>query len=512
MGLTKFITTFGALDDPEARTTVPWKLWRGQYEMVKTVERLQFEGCKETWYLKARQLGVTTFAAWRALYTMLATPGAQGLVVSKDEDAAKYLLNNRLITAYNALPKIPGIRWPKMESTATTMSLSNGSIVSSLPASGTSGASMTVNFVILDEAALIDRNNSSGGLASIYRAIEPTLKHAGKNAWMMVISTAETGSYFNETAQRLLEIQRDDGTWGLPNQRLLFAPSSTDPSRTLEWRKETRAKFGSEADFLSQYPERPQDCFMSREGRVFPNFDLSIHVKRLPFDDATIRSEPGRFRNYLGYDHGFGHPSCLLLATHDFKTDTLYIRDEWYWQGVQADQIAEEMRDEILPSIRIPIYKKIADRAIFNETGMMTISQVFAKYGIDFKRGRKSRLTFTQGGQIRTSGIDAVDGTLGMMSKRITARKFMIDPKCRRAIKEVMEWSWDRNNRGTLKDKPVDINDEAPDVCRYLIAEIEGLTSEGEPQQTNQPSNGYRRKAFRTPIETSIDLDSFGLG
>lgn len=519
MGMTKFITTFGALDDPETRTTKPWKLWKGQYDLLRELETLQDEGCRETWYLKARQLGITTIAAWRSLYMMLATPGAQGLVVSKDETAAKYLLEHRLKAAYNALPRIPGIKWPKMESTATSMSLSNGSTVMSLPASGTSGASTTVNFVILDEAALIDRNNASGGLASIYRAIEPALKHAGKNAWMMVISTAETGSYFNETCQRLLEVPVQTGkrmnTWGYPNQRLLFAPSSTDPSRTTQWRVETRRKFGSEADFLSQYPERPQDCFMSREGRVFPNFDPSTHVKSFPFDDQFIRQHPSRFRSFLGFDSGFGHPSCLLYATHDMQTDTLYIRSEWYWQGVQHDDIAAEMRDDVMPTIKCPIYKKVADRAIFNETGMrITVADIFKRYGIDFQRSRKSRMTFGQGTGMRTTGLDHTDGTIGLMAIRITRRSIIFDPSCRRAIKEVMEWAWAKDNRGGVKDKPVDLHDEAPDVCRYLIAEIDGqrMTNESPIDEGAPPFSPARRRAFKTQTPTSIELDAFGLG
>ena len=512
MSLSDFIITFGHLVNTKTRKIEPWKLWRGQYKLLKQIDKCETDGCTESWYLKARQLGITTIASWRAIKLMLEMPGAQGLVISKDETSAKYLLEHRIEAAYNALPKLPGISYPKATKTATSFSLSNGSTVFSLPAAGTAGASVTLNFVILDEGALIDRNNASGGLASIYTAVEAALQHAGKTGWMMVISTAETGSYFNRKTQELLQQLRDDGTWGSSEQRLLFVPSSTHPERDSNWRRITRAKYPSEVDFLSQYPEKPEDCFLSREGKIFPQFDRSIHVREFPVSWQEARYEPRRYVAFLGFDHGFSHPSCLLYAIHDYKTDTLYIVREWYWQQVQAETIAEEIRKDILPQLPIAPSKKIADRAIFNETGIYSVARVYKDAGIIWQKSRKTRMTFSQGGAVRTTGLEDIDGTIGLMSTRLTRRTLMFDPSCRRAIKEVADWHWATNAKGETKDKPIDKDDEAPDVVRYLIAEIHDTFASSEPSHhAGAPRFSPAHRKWKAQETSNPDLDSFGL-
>lgn len=430
-----FLDLFGVIEDAKTRIVSRLELWDAQRQFANWLDGEWSEGIN----LKARQLGISTLTGLYAIYTALKTPGAQVLVISKDDKAAKYYLNYKVANVYKRLPKFPGIVWPQIRKDSTEeFMLSNGSLIASLAATGSGSAGYVATLALVDEAGLIDANSASkGGLAEVVINIRATVEKSGGK--LVYFGTSKRGSYFTKLVEKKLRGE-------MPDVEFFFLPSSSDPNRTAEDMARLRQSSPSEADFLSQYPEKPEDVLMSRAGLVFPMFEPQEGNGHVFKDMAVDKDLP----TYFILDHGYAHPTVLLWAAYDISCDMLYILGERRWEKTSVPEIAKDIH---VIKNKLPKIPEIwlADAAIFNETGVTSVANVYRQHGIQWRRSFKHK------------GLDIVDGSLGMLASRFIRNLVQISSRCKGLIWELANWEWDIRRDGSDKNKPVDVADDGID-------------------------------------------------
>lgn len=464
LSLREWVKLFGTRFDKKLHRRVRWKPWPKQLELCDFLDEN-----KEGSIPKARQLGVSNLAGEEIAKEALQNDGVLCMVFSKtDTDAMEYMETN-VKQRIKGLPRIRGIRWPRIErESLRAVKLSNGSRIVSFPSSNRSGASFVADYVLFDEAGGIDLQPGVS-LAAMYRNVSPTLEKADGKLRMM--GTSEPGSYYNSMVSEILA-----GTKPIPQ---FFLPADADPARTKKWFENTLAKFPSVIDFRTQYPMGIEDFLSVREGLVFPQFREAIHVSET--------EAPSRSLFFMGYDHGYRHPAVLLEIWHDSLSDVVFVRREHYWYETQAELIADEIKTTIDERGRLP-HKMIADSAIWGETGIPGVIDVFKRKGLTmFIKSIKHRAKF---------GMDA---STGEISRRLTEGGLLIHPECRNLIAEFKGWTWDKNLRG---EHPVDKNNDGIDALRYVLAEI-GIRTIIDPA-TDEP------REFGNALDGNPVEDDFG--
>jgi len=465
--LAEYISLFGTVFDKKTRKTTSFKLWPKQAKLC-----LLMQHSKECCIPKARQLGISELSAEEMVKLATQTPNFLGLVFSKTERDAIEFLETKIRPKIVHRPSLGGtITWPEIAGESQRyIRLSNGSRILCLPASNRAGASTVADMVIFDEAGGIDLQPGVS-LSTMYRNVSPTLEKA--NGLMRMIGTSEPGSYFNQMIREIVDGEKPIDCF--------FLPASADPSRTEAWFAHTRAKFPSDTDFLSQYPETIDDFFTVREGLIYKHFDDKEggrHVKDFV---------PSRMHKiYLGYDHGFAHHAVLLEAYYDSLDDHLYIHRELSWQGVLAENIADDIKEFLYKTNILP-YKSVADSAMFAQTGVKGPIEVFKTKGLEiFQKCKKTRAA---------TGLDA---SAAMLSLRLSNDKITVHPSCTLLRSEFGAWRWD--DKGL---KPVDANNDAIDALRYIIADLDSPVTLRSPLEEPMP---YKRPPLQLRIKQAKSI------
>lgn len=430
--LYEWVVLFGTIENPEIRERVPFRPWKGQQDFL-----LWTEGRQEIWCPKARQLGLSEIGGEKLVKSAIAIPGSQYVVISKTEDDAIYFLEERVHKKFQNLPQVEGITWPTVEKKSLTqIKLSNGSVIWSLPAANASGASRTLNGFIVDEAGGIDKQPNCK-FATLYKNLIPTIEKS--NGWGMVIGTSEPGSFFNAQLYKQYT--------GVTDAMYYFLSWRTDPARNEAWKRRKVSTYDTESDFTNQYPESMAEFFATREGRVFPTFDPThggLHIQEFTPDF--------RHKLYVMYDHGFRHYAAAVYALYDDLADMVYIFDEQFWKGVDIGDIASQVLEKLSYIPRVP-EAMIADTQIFNKDARRSVADHFLDHGLRWQHAWKADEA----------------GSRSMLSERFTKGRIVIHPKCKDVITQLTNYVWSTTSKG---ERPVDVNDEAPDVLRYLCAHI----------------------------------------
>lgn len=456
LSLNKYIEHFGKIIDPKTKKIIKFALWDEQKKYADFLDKSLFSLTP-----KSRQNGVSEIAAERSLKELMQYPNTEGAVISKGKDFAEYFLERRFLVKYNSLPKNQGIIWPKITKiTKEEIEFDNGSKLKSVASTSTSVASMTLDFLIVDEAGGIDENNTGVKFENIYKNALPSLMRNDR-AWSMIIGTSVPGSYYNEMVERCCSGEDTE-------HKVFFLPYSIDPSKTQEWWMKQKMKLKD--GVFTQYPRTMEDFFYVREGLVFKNFDARE-------DLGHVKKFQPRFNHQFitAYDHGTIHPACALFVLYDQYEDHLYVFDELYYQhGHQTtiSKIAYDYRRK-LDFINARPYKEIADTSIFaRKDGPSSQADLFKRYGIRFSKSYKYD---------EASSRD-------MLSERFTHNKITIAPNCINLIRELRTYRWNPNRAG---EEAEDKNNDAIDPLRYICAEVR---RQSRPQQPNRPAAYSKEK------------------
>ncbi len=440
MTITQFHAFCGTLFNPASSKFEKWTLWPGvrgypgQKEML-----IAFATFKFIWTLKARQLGGSEGAAFHAFKTAVSEQRSEILVVSKKADDAEYFVKRRVLPqiqfAYT-LEYEPGKRfpWPKLVDNSDSGIVKLGkSYIQGVSSDNQEVRSRSPRLVVFDEIRTYLQKNAE----ELWSAICPTIE-ANPKGQLIGISTAKFGSWYNEMTAKIMAGK-------IPGMEFLFMPDDTDPQRTPKWRAEAKGRAAHAALFAQEHPLEPSDCFISREGAVFPQFDPrlgGIHVNHVELDWGL--------KYIIGYDHGHRPPAVLLMCLYDTYSDHLYVFDEVFCRDKQLPDVAYDIRKRMLyykTERQAPEPKlKIADASCFNEDGKRSTAQVLKELsGIQFTRSHKFDI------------IPSID----RLSVRFSNGRITIDPRCEQTIKQVQELRYKREAGASKKEEIVDIEDDA---------------------------------------------------
>jgi len=417
--------------------TIPFDLWPLQEQMV-----VYIIGNKIVLLPKSRQLGASEIAAERSVYDSFRIPNCQGVIISKSEEFAKYFLDHRIMPKVKYLHEnIKYVTWPEVvNKTQDRVDFSNGSWIKSLTSSQTSAASMSLNYIIFDEAGGIDENH--GNFRQLYANARPALEERD-NSWALIIGTSVPGSHFNNMVYRSVY----DPEYNIKH---FFLPWNTNPKRTDKWYLEQAKELGD--DVYLQYPRTIDDFFHVKEGLVFKSFDPKEggkHIREISIEET---------RNclmYVIYDHGFLHPAVCHIAFYDPYEDHLFIFEEiFYKSGHQTEVtvIANNIKNRINSFNRIPT-RMIADNDIVKSRGVKSVADIFKTFGLNFH------------------SADKYDekGSRQLLSDRFTHKTITINSCCVNTIDQLRNYRWNTNKSGEHAE---DKNDDTIDTLRYACAEV----------------------------------------
>lgn len=169
--------------EEDARGRVKFVLFDYQHELRNLIRSNRFVVS-----LKARQLGYTTLAMAHGLWLALFKPGANILIVSRNQDSSNKNLSQARL-AYRFLPEWMKTRGPKLDNDSSkgmTFAFPDGMVSHMKAAASTSGvfAGETATFVIWDEAGLVEPASLQ---EDVLRTLLPCTD-AGGSMW--IISTS----------------------------------------------------------------------------------------------------------------------------------------------------------------------------------------------------------------------------------------------------------------------------------------------------------------------------------
>ena len=322
--------------EQDARGRVKFAMFDYQQELHKLIRTHRFVVS-----LKARQIGYTTLAMAHALWLALFRPGANILIVSKNQDSSnKNLAQARL--AYRFLPEWMRTRGPRLDADSTkgmSFVFPDGMVSHMKAAASTAGvfAGETATFVIWDEAGLVEPASMQD---DVLRTLLPTTD-AGGSMW--IISTAR-GAY-NRFAKLYRSAKKGDSQFVAFFRPWMVSPfmrcnkdcgwcggqeGVSTPCNTRHDNK--RRDFADKPwSFFAEYPANDEEAFRESGRPRFIGLPAEDTYEDLPYrgdvvwrDDKTVEFQPD--------EHG-----PLRLATLTPDPDGFYVIGADPSQGVGKD-------------------------------------------------------------------------------------------------------------------------------------------------------------------------------
>lgn len=342
-----FLENFWSVIDP---TTFEWTLFKLRDYQIEDgqwfLDSMEIDRARRL-VLKARQIGWTTIGCGIAFHDAWFTHNHRWLIASKGEDDAEDALITRTKMPYRRLPQWLKDRGPDLlTDNKEEMQFDNGSWITAIPATGSSGRSRVVYGVLYDEAAFVDEAEE------MYGALDQACYGP-----MFVFSTANgMGNWFHG---RWIESNRADSEWESRFRAWHVVPGrgpfyhDEDGNLTSDWyERERRKNRGQMWLFHQENPATPEEAF-SKTGRTVLNPTL--------LKEQMCFCQPSRLYDLM-LDTEWENP-------HD-DPDT-YVHELWVWEEPFV------LRDEHGRVVQEPNYVMSADVAEGLEHGDRTSIDVF---------------------------------------------------------------------------------------------------------------------------------------
>jgi len=477
MSFAQFIAVYGMLWSAKEKQYLHWNLWPKQRELAVIFGKYQIP-----WVLKARQLGISEMMAMYGFYVAVREPRSEIIIISKKLPDAKYFLKKRVLTKLESSYDKWGDEikpfWPKYTPFEGKIEFDNGSWIEAASSDNQEIRSHTPRLILFDEIATYAMTDAS----ELWSAMRPAIADQERGQ-MLCVSTAKSGTWFNKMSKMIINKE-------IVGPEYFFMPGSAHPRRDEAWYAKERGKWANHKLFYREYPRTEDDCFVSNEGNIWPQFDTRIggrHVRRFEIDF--------RMKFCIVYDHGRQHPAAMMFALYDRHTDHLYIFDELFMKGLEITEVAYQIRE------KLNFYKKhlnapkpqlsIADTACFAKDGRRPVADTLRTItGIHFKKSIKHDQK----------------GAIDLVGARMSTGGLTIDPRCKNTIRQISEWiyKYDPEQPGHKEEKPIDIDDDLCDCGLYLVSELHASprsTTFSENTRFNPTFNVHRKNLRRSLLE-----------
>lgn len=171
------------------------------------------------------------------------------------------------------------------------------------------------------------------------------------------------------------------------------------------------------------------------DGLVYENWEEHI------FTVDEVRELKG-IETVFGLDFGYTNdPTALFCGFVDISGKNIYVFDEMYQMGMSNEKIAEEIK-----AMGFAKEKIIADSA--EPKSIDRLRELGIRHIRAARKGRDSI----------NNGIDYIQGF-----------KILIHPKCENFIKEIGNYTWDKDKSGICINKPIDDFNHLMDAMRYAL-------------------------------------------
>lgn len=254
-----------------------------------------------------------------------------------------------------------------------------------------------------------------------------------------------------------------------PIIKVFNAPSQANKKHTGE-RFSKRMEIVFRGSMNKRYIKGDWDAY---EGLVYPEYDDTVHL--VEHGDLTAYIKEQLADDALGvveaYDYGKVSPSCYGLAFFNNLGDIL-ITDGFYETNTNVKKQAKwihEIRNAWQITPTDPIY---ADPSIFKKTEAQkdkvsqSISSMFAEEGVNMQVGANA----IESGIEKVSSYLAIDKMhLHPVHRTYGAPRLYVSSKLDWWHNEIVDYYWNKNVAGQNVDKPMDRNDHAMDMTKYLL-------------------------------------------
>ncbi|MFR9803143.1 terminase large subunit domain-containing protein [Pseudonocardia sp. RS010] len=218
-------------------------LWRHQLDVARSSARYRV-------ICAGRQVGKSVLLAACALHTAATRRNATVLIISAGEDAAKRLLADVADLATSSA----ALRGSVLDETRSSVTLSNGSVIRSVPASQRQVRGWAVDLLIVDEAGFIDQD--------LWRAAEPAIIARPGSRVILASSPWGTPEHFFRALWNRGRSSPDEQV------RSWHWPSSVSPlvdDALLAQIREREAPDYFAREFLAEWPDASGSYFSERE-------------------------------------------------------------------------------------------------------------------------------------------------------------------------------------------------------------------------------------------------------
>lgn len=259
-----------------------------------------------------------------------------------------------------------------------------------------------------------------------------------------------------------------------------------------------------DGDFIktleTMYTGQMRDRFLlgkwsAYEGLVYPEYDVTTHTipHTVIMDHLNGLIASGYEPNWIeGYDFGIASPSCYGLSFVD-PNGCVFLVDGFYQKEMSVeDQITEinRLRKKWAgPYFEFdPVY---SDPDVFRrkagnkKTVGMTIAEMFRDGGIEMRKGNNDIL----------NGIVKIGGYIKLRNrfshpilKTTPAPRLIVASELHWFSDEMGSYYWQTNSQGDRTDRPVDDQDHAMDMLKYMLTDLPDIGGYVAKQNNNVPS------------------------
>lgn len=319
---------------------------------------------------------------------------------------------------------------------------------------------------------------------ALYQGDDETMPSSGPR-WMILMCNPTRNWVYRQLIKPIQDYNN-----GIKNDQLLLDESTGEPMIDLFEGSTYENKENLPKDFIegleASYKGQMRSRFLmgewgAYEGLVYPDYNQTIHY--VPHAQMVRYLDElqgmGVRNNFLeAYDHGIASPACYGLGFTD-NWANVFLLDGFYEKEQTIKELAGGMH-ALRKEYDVTDFhdeehalKVLADPAVFKRTSGNSRSVGTTVSGMF----REDRIQMVRANNDIMSGIAKVQSYLYIdkyhrnpFTQVPGAPRLYISDKCNWFDAEISDYYWKKNNiTGDYEDQPMDRNDHAMDMIKYLF-------------------------------------------